>query len=132
MPRANPRTGRGTALERRYNAWLTGLPCCLSARTDGVVRAHTGDHRQHKGLQQKAHLTTILPLQNALHLEEERGREAFWMRALGESPVPWAERLFDCFENDDREGADLLLLDMHERAMIHGGSYLYQLLLRAA
>ena len=109
--RINPHTLRGTAKERKYYRWLEGMPCCLSARTDAVQRAHTGK----KGVGRKAPLWTVLPLQHALHLAEEAGRDSFWEQA-GHDPIPWAERLFDCFEKDDREGAEALLFDMHEGA----------------
>ena len=81
---------------------------------------------------QKACISTILPLQNALHLAEESGRDAFWQKALGESPVPWAKRMLDLFEKDDRLGADLLLADMHDKATRHGREYLMSILMRAA
>ena len=107
---------RGTPLERRYFAWLGGFPCCLSQRPDGVQLAHTGDVTTGKGVGFKTGPDTVLPLHHALHAMEEKGRQWFWSGALGESPLPWAERLFDIFEKDDREGAEILLMDMHEQA----------------
>lgn len=123
---------RGSAEERRYYKWLEGFPCCLSARPDGVQRAHVGDHQQGKGMARKAALWTVLPLQIALHHAEEQNREGFWLDAIGESPVPWAERLHDCFGKDDRLAAADLLCDMHDLAMQHGRHFLISILRRAA
>lgn len=117
MVRRNLKTGRGTAKEVRYYAWLEGMPCCLSGRTDGVVRAHTGGWADGKGAGQKAGLWTILPLQNALHLEEERGRTLFWTEALpGEDHLAWADRLHDQFKMDDRAEGERILFEMQELA----------------
>ena len=106
---------RGTSTESRYYRWLTGMPCCLSARTDRVQRAHTGGLSEGKGMSRKAPLWTVLPLYWSLHAVEERQRKRFWGE-VGIEPIPHAERLFDMFEVNDRTGAELMLADMHEAA----------------
>ena len=101
--------------ERRYYAWLHNFPCCLSGRID-VEIAHTGGLAQGKGIGRKAALWTCLPLSAPLHHAEEAGRDAFW-RGAGVKPLPFAERLYDIFEN----GASLsdgfaLIGDMQAKA----------------
>ncbi len=123
---------RKTPTEKAYYKWLEGFPCCLSGRTDGIQYAHTGGQAEGKGMGRKAHLSTVLPLHYSLHRAEEAGRDQFWETALGESPVPYAERLFDCFEKDDRDAAAVLLMDMHETAMGRCPAFLRSILVRAA
>lgn len=128
MPKANPRTGRGTAEERRYYAWLKGMPCCLTGNTDGVQFAHTGAWGEGKGLGQKAALWTVLPLHHVLHAVEERGRQLFWTSVKIE-PVPWATRLYDQFTKDNRHEAELILAEMRQEA---NRDFLVQILRRSA
>lgn len=90
-----------------------GLGCCLSGRTEAVQVAHTGQ----KAMGLKSPLWTCLPLDFALHREEEHGRDTFWSQALPrENHLDWAERLYDCFEKSDRTGALVLLEDMRDLA----------------
>lgn len=84
--------------ERRYFTWLHNFPCCLSGRTWDVQIAHTGGLAEGKGMGRKAALSTCLPLSYPLHVAEEANREAFWHGA-GVDRLPFAERLYDIFEN---------------------------------
>lgn len=89
---------RFSEAERRYYAWLHNFPCCLSGRTWDVQIAHTGGLAQGKGMGRKAALWTCLPLSAPLHWAEETDRATFWRHA-GVKPLPFAERLYDIFEN---------------------------------
>ena len=104
---------RGTPLERRYYKWLEGMPCALSARTDEVERAHL---RKFTGMGIKPHPRHILPLHHTLHEAEHDSPKHFWPCVFDDDPRDWAERLFEMFEQNDRTGAELLLVDMHEKA----------------
>lgn len=109
--------GRFTAEEKRYFDWLRALapmPCCLTGRTDGIDIAHTG--LEGRGMGRKAHYETCLPLLNVLHAKEHNNRDLFWAGALGEDPVPWAIRLFECFQSEDVPAACDLLADMQWKA----------------
>ena len=126
MVRPNVITGRGTPTEKRYYAFLTGLPCCLSGRTDAVQRAHTGP----KFMGRKSALWTVFPLQHVLHLAEEANRLDFWTFALpGQDHLAWAERLFGNFEERDRIEAEYTLAEMADLA---DRAYLEPILRRAA
>ena len=56
-----------------------------------------------------------LPLVHWLHDAEHR--QGFsWEAALGEDPLPWAERLFDCSQSNDLVSAQCLVEDMQSMA----------------
>ena len=107
---------------RKYVRWLPQI-CCLTGQTEGLDAAHTGGWKEGKGQGQKAAPQTVLPLLRALHAQEERGRTKFW-HSVGIDPIPWAARLYDCYEKDDREGAELLLADMADEVDADGREFI--------
>ncbi|MEM1371942.1 MAG: hypothetical protein AAGG72_06915, partial [Pseudomonadota bacterium] len=116
IPKEYALTAAQRRLDRAYKNWLhEDMACCLSGRTD-VQLAHCGDVTTGKGMAIKSAPWTQLPLSFPLHLAEEANRNAFWEMAIGESPLPWAERLWDCFTTGDKESGQLLLADMRDMA----------------
>ena len=101
------------AVERRKEAWLHTLPCCLSGREDiEVAHLHEGELTS---FNRKVSFVHTLPLSAILHRAQHRHADV-WKHALGENPRPWAERLHDLFEKDEHMEAQVLLWDMQERA----------------
>lgn len=106
--------------------------CCLTGRLD-IHTAHVGGLAQGKGMGIKCDEKYMLPLDAYLHLHADHRPDLwpdFWANALpGEDHLAWAERLFDCFEKDDRDSGLRLLMDMQD---IANRTYLATILRRAA
>ncbi len=95
---------RYSRTEQYYFRWLHTLSCALTGNNIDIQIAHTGGLREGKGMRLKAPVNTCLPIHYRLHLEEEKNRAAFW-KGVGFDPVPFAERLFEIYE----QGADSAL-----------------------
>lgn len=108
-----PRT-RHTAMEKAYFAWVRDTcVCCLTGQPTFEI-SHTGSLAHGKGMAVKAVPWTCLPIIRALHVVEERGRDAFWREVGLPDHIEWAVRLYDIFEK--REDPTPLLLDAQARA----------------
>lgn len=123
QPRPRAKSERGTALERRYFAWLHSYQtCCLSGRMD-IDLAHTGGLIDGKGLGLKSPLRTVLPLSRPLHHVEESRRGDFWTCAGVPDYRAFAKRLFKIFKQG--EPPHDLFADMQAKA---NRAYLAQIL----